>query len=109
MHAHLLRGLTGMGNSLTAFSPYQAYPGAAPEYSDGPPPVLVAVADPAPQRRLTVLVRLILLIPHIIVLYFLLLAAAVVAFLGWWGALFMGRQPLWAGGFLAGILRWLAR
>ena len=73
-------GLTGMGNSLTAFSPYQADPGSAPEYTDGPPPALVAVADPAPQRRLTVLVRLILLIPHFIVLYILLLAGSVVAF-----------------------------
>ena len=98
-----------MGNSLTTFSPYQAFPGSAPEYTDGPPPVLVAVAAPAPQRRLTVLVRLILLIPHFIVLYLLMLAASVVVFLGWWGALFMGRQPRWAGSFLAGLLRWLAR
>ena len=94
---------------MTTFSPYQAYPGSAPEYQDGPPPVLVAVADPAPQRRLTVLVRFILLIPHFIVLYILLLAAGVVIFLGWWGALFMGRLPLWAGSFLAGILRWSVR
>ncbi len=98
-----------MGNSLTTYSPYQEYPGAAPGYTDGPPPVLLAVADPAPQRRLTVLVRFILLIPHFIVLYLLMLAGGVVVFLAWWGALFMGRQPLWAGSFLAGILRWVAR
>jgi hypothetical protein len=94
---------------VTAFSPYPTYPGAEPEYQDGPPPVLVAVADPAPQRRLTVLVRLILLVPHLIVLYVLMLAGGVVVFLGWWGALFTGRLPLWAGTFLAGILRWSAR
>jgi hypothetical protein len=94
---------------VTTFSPYQASPGAAPEYQDGPPPVLVAVADPAPQRRLTVLVRLILLIPHFVVLYILMLAASVVVFLGWWGALFTGRLPLWAGSFLVGIVRWSAR
>ena len=82
---------------MTASSPYQAYPGSEPDYQDGPPPVLVAVADPAPQRRLTVLVRLILLIPHFIVLCLLMLAAYVVAFFGWWGALFTGRLPLWAG------------
>jgi hypothetical protein len=94
---------------VTTFSPYPSVPGASPEYQDGPPPVLLAVAGPAPQRRLTVLIRLILLIPHIIVLYCLMLAGAVVAFLGWWGALFTGRLPVWAGDFLAGILRWAAR
>ena len=94
---------------MTASSPYQSYPSSAPDYQEGPAPVLVAVAGPAPQRRLTVLFRLILLIPHIIVLYFLILAAVVVAFIGWWGALFTGRLPLWAGTFLAGILRWYLR
>jgi hypothetical protein len=94
---------------VTEFSPYPNYPGGAPVYQDGPPPVLVAVAGPAPQRRLTVLVRLILLIPHIIVLYCLLLAASVVAFIGWWGALFTGRLPLWAGTFMAGTVRWATR
>jgi hypothetical protein len=94
---------------VTAYSPYQRYPGSAPEYQDGPSPVLVAVADLASQRRLTVLVRLILLIPHFIVLYVLALVACVVAFLGWWGALFTGRLPLWAGSFLGGVLRWAAR
>ena len=94
---------------MTTFSPYQQYPAAAPEYQDGPPPVLLAVADPAPQRRLTVLFRLILFIPLVIALYCLLLAAAVVSFIGWWGALFTGRLPLWAGRFLSGFLRWSAR
>lgn len=94
---------------MTTFSPYQQYPAAAPEYQDGPPPVLLAVAGPAPQRRLTVLFRLILFIPLVIVLYCLLLATSVVAFIGWWGALFTGRLPQWAGGFLSGFLRWGAR
>jgi Domain of unknown function (DUF4389) len=94
---------------VTTFSPYPANPGSAPEYQSGPPPVLVAVAGPAPQRRLTVLIRLILLVPHFIVLYILMLAVGVVVTLGWWGALFMGRLPLWAGSFLAGMLRWSAR
>jgi len=94
---------------VAASSPNQAYPGQAPEYRSGPPPLLVAVADPAAQRRLTVLARLILLLPQFIVLYLLALAAYVVAFLGWWGALFTGRLPQWAGDFLGGLLRWAAR
>lgn len=96
---------------MTAFSPYSAYP--SPEsrlpYTAGPLPVLVAFAGPAPQKRLTVLVRLIMAIPHFIVLYFLVIAAEVVAFLGWWGALFMGRLPEWAYTFLGGTLRWFTR
>jgi Domain of unknown function (DUF4389) len=98
-----------MGSFVTEFSPYQGYPGSASEYQDGPPPVLIAVADPAPQRRLTVLVRLILLVPHFIVLYLLLIVAMVTVFLGWWGALFTGRLPVWVGSFLAGYLRWSTR
>jgi Domain of unknown function (DUF4389) len=94
---------------VTTSSPYQADPGSAPEHRGGPPPVLIAVADRASQRRLTVLVRLILLIPHFIVLYCLALAACVVAFLGWWAALFTGRLPQWVGDFLGGLLRWAAR
>jgi Domain of unknown function (DUF4389) len=94
---------------VATYSPYQPYPGSAPEDRGGPLPVLVAVADRASQRRLTVLVRLILLIPHAIVLYCLALAACVVAFLGWWAALFTGRLPQWVGEFLSGLLRWAAR
>jgi hypothetical protein len=94
---------------VTTYSPYQPYPGSAPEDRGGPPPVLAAVADRASQRRLTILVRIILLIPHFIVLYCLALAASVVAFLGWWAALFTGRLPQWAGEFLSGLLRWAAR
>jgi hypothetical protein len=75
----------------------------------GPPPVQVWVAGPAPQRRLTVLLRLILAIPHFIILIFLAIAAAVVAFLGWWGALFMGRLPDFASSYLAGYVRWTSR
>jgi hypothetical protein len=94
---------------VTTSSPYQAYPGSAPEYRDGPPPVLVAVADPASQRRLTVLVRIILLVPQFVVLYLLALAVYVVAFLGWWAALFTGRLPQWIGDFVGGMLRWAGR
>jgi Domain of unknown function (DUF4389) len=75
----------------------------------GPPPVQVTAAGPQPQNRLTVLVRLILAIPHFVVLWFLAIAAIVVAFLGWWGALFMGRLPEFAASYLTGFIRWAAR
>jgi hypothetical protein len=96
---------------VTTYSPYSAYPSpeSALPFQAEPPPILVAVADRAPQRRVTVGFRLIMLIPHAIVLFLLAIAALVVAFLGWWGALFMGRLPEFAQTFLSGYLRWLVR
>jgi uncharacterized protein DUF4389 len=75
----------------------------------GPPPVQVTVEGAQPQSRVTVLLRLIMAIPHFIVLFFLEIGALVVAFLGWWGALFMGQLPDFATSYLTGIIRWMAR
>jgi hypothetical protein len=97
-----------MGVTVTAYPSYQAYPGPAP-VPFAPPPILVAVAEPSPQWRLTVALRLILVVPHLIVLALLSIAAAVVAFLGWWGALFTARLPGFAVNFLSGYLRWSTR
>ena len=94
---------------MTAFQPYQAYPGAESPVPAGPPPILVAAADPAPQRRWTVLLRFILAVPHLVVLCILSFVAGIIAFLGWWGALFTGRLPEFAVTFLGGFLRWYTR
>lgn len=72
-------------------------------------PVLVTFAAPSLQSRLTVLVRIILVIPHLIVLAVLGIAAYLVAIAGWFGALFTGRLPGFAADFLAGYLRWQTR
>ena len=89
---------------------FPQYPTSAPLYQFvGPPPVQVLVAGAAPQRRLTVLVRAILAIPHFVVLFFLAIAADVVAFLGWWGALFLGRLPDFATSYLTGFIHWTTR
>ena len=93
---------------MAAYPPYQAYPGPAPALIS-PPPILVAAADPAPQQRLTVFFRFILLVPHLIVLCLMSIAVLVVAFIGWWGALFTARLPLFAVNFLSGCLRWWTR
>ncbi len=53
--------------------------------------------------------RLILAIPQFIVLSVVGIAAEVVLVIGWFGALFMGRLPLFAADFLSGYLRWSAR
>src|SRR5262249_28318161 len=89
---------------------YPQYPAAPPlpqPVFTGPPPVQVAVTGPEPQSRVTVLFRLLMVIPHIVVLFFLMIAAEVVAFLGWWGALFMGRLPNFAASYLTGVVRWI--
>jgi Domain of unknown function (DUF4389) len=93
---------------VTAYPPYQAYPGPAPAIA-APPAILVAVSEPVPQRRVTVAFRLILAVPHLFVLYFSLIAVLVVAFIGWWGALFTGRLPQFAVTFQSGVLRWMTR
>ena len=93
---------------MTSIPSYPSYPAAAQQLT-GPAPVQVAVAPTARQRRVTVAFRLILAIPHLFVLYFLAIAAGVVIFIGWWGALFMGRLPDFAANYLSGYMRWYAR
>lgn len=80
-------------------------------YGAQPPaaPVLVAFQGPASQNRLTVLVRLILVLPALIVVGFVGIAAFVVAIIGWFGALFTGRLPAFAADFLTGYVRWQTR
>lgn len=72
-------------------------------------PVLVAVAGPARQSRLTVLVRLFLVLPHLVVLAFVGVAAFVLAIIGWFAALFTGELPGFVAEFEAGYLRWQTR
>ncbi len=92
-----------------------AGPGSEPEPGGpggrpGPPDeILVAFAEPAGQRRLTVLVRLILAIPHVVVLWVLSIAAEVVAVVCWFAALFTGRLPSGPAEFQVGYLCWVTR
>jgi hypothetical protein len=53
------------------------------------------------ERRWTVLLRLLLLIPQGIVVAVLGIVAVIVVFLGWFGALFLGRLPEFAANYLA--------
>lgn len=75
----------------------------------GPAPVLVSFAPRAPQRRVTVAFRAILVVPQFIALWVLGIVAEVVAFIGWWAALFTGELPEWAFTLLSGVLRWSTR
>ncbi|QNE78899.1 DUF4389 domain-containing protein [Streptomyces finlayi] len=51
------------------------------------------VIEPTRQRRLTVLLRLLLLIPHFLVLFVLYIAAVFAVIFGWFAALVLGRLP----------------
>jgi Domain of unknown function (DUF4389) len=93
-------------------SAYYAAGGPAQAPATGqsaPAPVQVSFAGPAPQSRVTVLFRLLMAIPQLIVLWVLGIAAFVVTVIGWFGALFTGRLPVFAADFLTGYLRWPAR
>lgn len=91
-------------------SAYYAADATAPVTEQSTPaPVLVAFAGSAPQSRLTVAFRIILAIPQLIVLWLLGVAAGVITIIGWFGALFTGRLPVFAADFLTGYLRWLSR
>jgi Domain of unknown function (DUF4389) len=84
-------------------------PGATGGAGPAPDEILVAFAEPAPQTRLTVLVRIILAIPHLVVLWALGIAAEVVLIVCWFAALFLGRLPEGMAGFLSGYFRWMVR
>lgn len=87
-------------------SGWGAFSGGPPPVPPGGDPILLVFRGPEPQRRWTVLIRLILVIPQAIVLLFLGIAGLVVLVLGWFGALFTGRLPDFAEQFLSGLLRW---
>lgn len=87
-------------------------PTSSPRHQGGtgtPGPVLVAVAGPAAQRRATVAIRFILVVPHFLALCFLGIAAFAVVVIGWLGALVTGRLPRFAATYLSGYLRWYSR
>ena len=88
---------------------YATGAGAPATEQSTPAPVVVAFAGSAPQSRLTVAFRIFMAIPQLIVLWLLGIAAIVITIIGWFGALFTGRLPVFAADFLTGYLRWLSR
>jgi len=88
---------------------YATGAGAPGTEQSTPAPVLVAFAGSAPQSRPTVAFRIFMVIPQLIVLWLLGIAAIVITIIGWFGALFTGRLPVFAADFLTGYLRWLSR
>ncbi|MFI6865970.1 DUF4389 domain-containing protein [Nocardia sp. NPDC050406] len=85
------------------------YPTTGPEPVGVEPSVDLDIFPPEQHSRLTVLFRLLLVIPQVIVLWFLGLAAFVVLVCGWFGALVLGRLPQWCDEFLRGYLTYTTR
>lgn len=61
------------------------------------------------RNRVTVLVRILLVIPHYIALFFVMLAAWVVYLIAWFAVLFTGAMPTGLRDFLIGTGRWSNR
>lgn len=72
-------------------------------------PVRVDFDDAAPQNRLTVLVRLLLVIPHGIIIGLLAIVAFIIYFISWFAIAFTGRYPEGMLRFVIGVMRWSVR
>jgi len=70
---------------------------------------VVDVPGPGRQRRLTVLVRYLLLVPQFIVVLVLNIGVVFVLVVGWFGALFAGRLPQGATRYLTNYLGYTTR
>lgn len=81
-----------------------------PPFGDREYPTTIAVVDPpAPRDRITVGLRLLLVIPHVIVLVFVGLAWLIVTIAAWFIILFTGAYPEGVARFSTGVLRWYFR
>lgn len=81
-----------------------------PPFGDGAYPVIVQVVDPAASRdRLTVALRLLLVIPHVIVLFFVCCGWWITTVIAWFAILFTQRYPAGLYDFGVGVLRWIMR
>ena len=72
-------------------------------------PVQLEIDPAAQQGRLSILLRLILVIPHAIVLYFLGIAVGLVGILAWFAIVILGRFPASMLRFTIGYSLWNAR
>lgn len=72
-------------------------------------PFGLQVDGPQAQNRLSVLLRLIYVIPHVIVLGLLGIGVGVVTLIAWFVILFTGKYPQGMVNFAVGTLRWMTR
>jgi hypothetical protein len=72
-------------------------------------PFGLEVDGPAPQNRLSVLLRIFYIIPHVIVLAFIGIAVEIVTLIAWFAILFTGKFPVGMMGFSVNALHWQTR
>jgi Domain of unknown function (DUF4389) len=83
---------------------------AYPPFGDEPYPATIDIIDPTgPRDRLTVGLRILLVIPHIIVLFFVLIAWCFTTMAAWFIILFTASYPHSLYEFGVGALRWVLR
>jgi hypothetical protein len=81
-----------------------------PPFGDAPYPASFDVVDPPGARnRLSVALRLLLVIPNVIVFMFVLLAWTITTIVAWFAILFTGAYPHGLYEFGVGALRWRLR
>jgi hypothetical protein len=81
-----------------------------PPFGDAPYPSSVTIVDPVRARdRLTVGLRIFLVIPHVIVLVFLMAAFWLTTVVAWIAIVISGRYPRGLYEFGVGALQWLVR
>lgn len=72
-------------------------------------PFGLEVDDAAPQSRLTVFFRVLMVIPHFLILYLLNAAVSVVTLIAWFAILFTGKYPEGLMSFSIGAQHWQTR
>lgn len=81
-----------------------------PPFGDGPYPAGIDLAPPAAERdRLTVALRLFLVIPHLLVVWALGIVWGITTIIAWFAILFTGRYPETLYDFGVGVFRWNIR
>lgn len=81
-----------------------------PPFGEGAYPASVDVIDPTgPRDRVSVGLRLLLVIPHAIVFFFIGLAWVVASIIAWFAILLTGQYPESLYGFGVGAMRWFLR
>ncbi len=88
------------------------YPGfvvTAGQLDPGDQPAVLYCSRPGRRRRLSVAIRLLMVVPQAVVLSFVWIAGAVTLIAGWFSVLVLGRWPAGLREFSVGILRWSFR
>ncbi|MFB7619987.1 DUF4389 domain-containing protein [Kitasatospora sp. NPDC056181] len=88
---------------------WQAPPAPAPAPFETEWLPVLDMPAPGTQNRLTVALRIILLIPQFVVVWVLSVVAFFIAVLGWFGALVLGRLPVFASDYLTGFVPYETR